>query len=115
MVLWKKELKKVEKNCLFMHEGVIVTQTSDMLYFQGQFLIPEELQNCKLKKTCYSACVHKEILIFHGVTEIADTSKIKNCPLDSFEDTLLVTTATFVGVLQIPGVYLPSLKITVSS
>lgn len=74
----------MEKNCLFMHEGVIVTQTSDMLYFQGQFLIPEELQNCKLKKTCYSACVHKEILIFHGVTGIADTSKIKKLSLGLF-------------------------------
>lgn len=50
----------MEKNCLFMREGVTMTQTSDMPYFQGQFLIPEELQNCKLKKTC-SACVHKEI------------------------------------------------------
>lgn len=74
----------MEKNCLFMHEGVIVTQTSDMLYFQGQFLIPEELQNCKLKKTCYSACVHKEILIFHGVTGIADASKIKKLSLRLF-------------------------------
>ena len=55
----------MEKNCLFMHEGVLVTQTSDIVCFQGELLIPEELKNCKVKnKLLFSLCAIRRFFFF---------------------------------------------------
>lgn len=106
----------MDKNCLFMHEGVIVTQTSDMFYFQGWFLIPKELQNSKVKKTCYSVCVQKEILsLSFSLWSKSNnrTSKIRSWSLYSLEE--YVPAVTYVGALLISAVYLPDFLITVKS